>query len=198
MVSQEFRSAVSSKNLLLTRIMLKDSLVGDPTFLQFDEMLEYAQKMMPDLFCPFEGDALENDTSKWTKQQMNLELVELVNNFSSERVAHLKKVVKTVMADEIDRIKRLRHANGPQRTHSQFRNDLSSQNETNSRIEAEEKEEKRKQAIRRAVFGGKKVKDILDKTEAKENEWSNNDILTLERAAKQITEAIREYKKITN
>ena len=34
MVSQEFKASVADKNLLRTRIMLKDSFVVDPTFVQ--------------------------------------------------------------------------------------------------------------------------------------------------------------------
>jgi len=43
MVSPEFNSAVKTGNLLRVRIMLKDSLIVDPTFAQFNEMLAYAR-----------------------------------------------------------------------------------------------------------------------------------------------------------
>lgn len=105
MITQEFKSTVLNKNLLRTRIMLKNSLIVDPTFLQFDEMLEYAQRILPNLFCSFESDVLENDSSKWTENQMNIELVELVNNFSLERINHLKKVIETVKKDKIKKIR---------------------------------------------------------------------------------------------
>lgn len=50
MISPEFKKAVTEGKLLLTRIMLKDSLLLDPTFDQFDEMLLYAKSHFPNLF----------------------------------------------------------------------------------------------------------------------------------------------------
>lgn len=100
MVSPEFNKAVSERNLLLTRIMLKDSFVLDPTFAQFEEMLDYAKPYFPDLFDPFDGGILEDDSSKWDEALMNKELVQLVSNFSEIRVEHLKSVVAKVLEAE--------------------------------------------------------------------------------------------------
>lgn len=100
MVSPEFRATVSEGNLLRTRIMLKDSFVLDPTFAQFEEMLDYAKPYFPDLFDPFDGGFLEDDTSKWDEALMNEELVQLISNFSEERVDHLKMVVAKVLEAE--------------------------------------------------------------------------------------------------
>ena len=97
MVSQEFKASVADKNLLRTRIMLKDSFVVDPTLAQFDEMLSYASGHLPDLFTQFDGEYLENDISKWNRDVMNEELVRLVTNFSKTRIDHLKKVVSKVL-----------------------------------------------------------------------------------------------------
>ena len=88
MVSQEFKASVADKNLLRTRIMLKDSFVVDPTFVQLDEMLSYARGHLPDLFIPFDGECLENDIAKWNRDVMNEELVRLVTNFSEIRINH--------------------------------------------------------------------------------------------------------------
>lgn len=100
MVSPEFRATVSEGNLLRTRIMLKDSFVLDPTFAQFEEMLDYAKPYFPDLFDPFDGEILEDDSSKWDEALMNKELVQLISNFSKERVDHLKMVVAKVLEAE--------------------------------------------------------------------------------------------------
>ena len=58
MVSPEFKAAIADKNLLRTRIMLKDSFVLDPTFAQLSEMLSYARANMPDLMVTYDGDYL--------------------------------------------------------------------------------------------------------------------------------------------
>lgn len=98
MITQEFKNAVIQRNLLRTRIMLKDSLVVDPTLRQFDEMFSYAKAKIPEIIVPFDGDSFEEDSSKWTQETMNMELVQLVSNFSNIRIEHLKKVVSKVLA----------------------------------------------------------------------------------------------------
>ena len=54
MVSPEFKAVISKKNLLRVRIMLKDSFVVDPTFVQLDEMLSYAKNNLPGLLVPYD------------------------------------------------------------------------------------------------------------------------------------------------
>ena len=101
MISEEFRAAVSDNNRLRARVLLKDSLLSDPTFKQFDEMLSYVKDKIPDIMLPFDGKNLEKDSLKWNRELMNLELVKLVSNFSCERVDHLKAVISKVIVGEI-------------------------------------------------------------------------------------------------
>jgi len=96
MLSPEFNSAIQNGNLLRVRIMLKDSLIVDPTFVQFNEMFAYARQTLPTILVPFDNGDLEDDCSKWDKDLMNMELVEIVNNFSEARIDHLKKVISIV------------------------------------------------------------------------------------------------------
>lgn len=105
MISLEFKAAISVKNLLRTRIMLKDSLIVDPTFEQFNEMLAYAESKLSNLFVPFDGERLENDRTKWNEVVMNEELVKLVTNFSEKRVEHLKEVVAKVLESKAAKIR---------------------------------------------------------------------------------------------
>ena len=74
MVSPEFYSAVKTGNLLRVRIMLKDSLIVDPTFAQFNEMLAYARVEIPELLEPYDKGTLEDNSDKWDKDLMNMEL----------------------------------------------------------------------------------------------------------------------------
>ena len=106
MVSQEFKMAVSEKNLLRTRIMIKDSFVIDPTFGQLEEMVFYARTRLPDLLVLFDGGELEDDPEKWNVDVMNTELVQLVTNFSEKRLRHLKKVVAKVLEAEAMKMRR--------------------------------------------------------------------------------------------
>lgn len=103
MIANEFISAVDSKDLLMARIMLKDSLLVDPTFKEFNEMLAYAEGRI-DIYEEHDGETLKNDASAWTKDYMNEQLMQLVNNFSRERVALLKRICGNIYADKAERI----------------------------------------------------------------------------------------------
>lgn len=98
MLSVEYRAAVDSGDLLLAKIMMKDSFLLDPTGALLDEMLYYAQQKHPEIMEAYDGGKLESDSEKWNKDVMNLELVELIGNFSKLRIDHLRRVVKKVLA----------------------------------------------------------------------------------------------------
>lgn len=97
MLSVEYRAAVDSGDLLLAKIMMKDSFLLDPTGALLDEMLCYAQQKHPEIMEAYDGGELESDSEKWNKDVMNLELVELIGNFSKLRIDHLRRVVKKVL-----------------------------------------------------------------------------------------------------
>lgn len=175
MVSLEFKSAVADKNLLRTRIMLKDSLVLDPTFVQFNEMFSYAKMNLPNLMENYDGDYLEEDSSKWTSEIMNEELVHLVTNFSDIRIIHLKKVVSKVLAKEAEAIKR-------KSIHSNFGSDIS-------------RGERRKSACRKMRTEAIKVDKVLHEVNKNKNRWKTKNIDDLEQAAKRILRAVNEYRE---
>ncbi len=179
MISPEFNSAIKAGNLLRVRIMLKDSLIVDPTFAQFNEMFVYAEKRLPELLEPYDNDILENDSSKWDKDLMNMELVKIVNNFSQMRIDHLKSVIKIVLADKIRYAKTVKTQQpGQPKPHPSFG----------------QKSEARAQALKQLTQSSKKIEKIIW-TVRNNNTWSSSKINDMEKAAKEILEAIRNYKK---
>ena len=92
-VTQEFKQAVLQNNNLKTKIMLKDSLLVDTSFNQFDEMLRYAASKLMEFWVKDEEDdeILSDDP-----QEFDVILAGLVNNFSHKRVNHLKKMISTM------------------------------------------------------------------------------------------------------
>lgn len=198
MVSQEFKSAVTNKNLLRTRIMLKDSFVVDPTFIQLKEMLAYAKQILPDLMVPFDDDPLEEDQTKWNQEVMNMELVQLVNNFSETRIAHLQKVVSKVMAPEIARAAMQRSQPKPDLQHSQ--QNLAPQTRTQYSTSATSgyttaptPEELRTQALKQVMTEGGKISKVLQ-TVKDTKKWKPSQINELEKAARQLLQATQKYK----
>lgn len=91
-LTREFHEAVSQGNLLRVKIMLKDSLLLDTSFKQFDEMIEYAEGRLSDIWV---SDDKDNEVFSQSKEELNAILVGLVNNFSKRRVEHLKRMIST-------------------------------------------------------------------------------------------------------
>ena len=121
-LTQDFMNAVNSNNRLRVRIMLKDSMVVDPTLEQYNERIKYAAAHMPDLFDSHDGEKLNYDTATWTKDYLSQEMVTLISNFSQERLDLLKNMVRHIYKDDVVRIQQKRnsqraasHSSGPAR-----------------------------------------------------------------------------------
>lgn len=189
MVSQEFKAAISDKNLLRTRIMLKDSFVIDPTFVQLDEMLSYARVYLPGLFVPFDGKYLENDEAKWNDNIMNEELVQLVTNFSETRINHLKKVVSKTLEPEAAKIHRKRM--------EQSTRPLVSSRFTPPPVSRESspltREVNRRKALRVLQNEGGKIQNIMTEVSLR-HIWKLSNVDDMERAAREILRAAQDYK----
>ncbi|MCL2016363.1 MAG: hypothetical protein FWG68_08985 [Defluviitaleaceae bacterium] len=99
-VSNRFREEVQNNNIAAVRIMLKDSILTDPSLTKFNAMFDLA-KNMSGLFDPHEdrGEPLKEDKSEWTKDYGDLLKSQIVPNFSKERLEHLKKVVQHLYPD---------------------------------------------------------------------------------------------------
>lgn len=110
-ISREFEEAVRESNLTRVRVMLKDSLVVDPSFREFDKLEEYARKKLNNLYENHDEDEFEFEKDKWDKNYMNQELNNLMYNFSNERIKHLKNVCKYIYSDRIDNIGKVKSNN---------------------------------------------------------------------------------------
>lgn len=100
-VSKEFMDAVGQGNALRVKIMLKNSLLLDTSFRQFDEMLEYAKARIPGLVESHDGEAFRQQED-WDEDYMNEQLVSVVENFSAERLELLKKIVRKLRGTPSD------------------------------------------------------------------------------------------------
>ena len=87
-----FYNAVDQKDTLSVRIMMKDALLVDYTGRRFNEMNKYAASRLPDLYDSHNGEVFK-DKSEWNDDYMDRQMVRVVDNFSRERIAHLKAIV---------------------------------------------------------------------------------------------------------
>ena len=197
MLLPEFYASVKSGNLLRTKIMLKDSLIVDPTFIQFDEMLAYARCELPVLLEVHDGEILEDNESQWNIDLMNKELVEIVNNFSEVRINHLKKVISVVLADKIRKNSTVNSASnnqGKPRTQQDYKYQNGSIPYHLYQDNERQKVEERKRALSQITNNSKRIESIMDGIHSN-GKWRYSDIQELEKAAYQMLYAIRIYKK---
>ena len=92
-LTNAFHEAVNTGNVRRVRIMMKNSLLVDLTFTEFSEM-ERAAANMEGLYDLHDGRELNPDKSTWDNAYMDKLMVQVVSNFSRERLAHIKEVVR--------------------------------------------------------------------------------------------------------
>jgi len=92
-LTNSFYEAVKDGNVRRVRIMMKDSLLVDPTFTDFNNMIKTASSMTG-LYDAHDGREFIFDEKQWTDDYMDKLMVQVVSNFSHERINHLKDVVR--------------------------------------------------------------------------------------------------------
>jgi len=94
-IPPSFYDAICKKDITGLRIIMKDSLLVDPTSRQFDAMVDYS-RFVKGLYDSHDGRPLNKDKSSWDDDYMNELMVQVVSNFSRERINHLKDVVRHI------------------------------------------------------------------------------------------------------
>ena len=92
-LTNAFYESIKEGNIRRVRIMMKDSLLVDPTFTDFNNM-EKATRGMSGLYNDHDNKEFILDESQWNDEYMDRLMVQVVNNFSHERIKHLKNVVR--------------------------------------------------------------------------------------------------------
>jgi hypothetical protein len=104
-----FREAVSNTDIRGIRLMMKNSLLVDPSFREFNEMSRMAENV-PGLYDAHDGHSFEEDSSAWNDDYMNQTMVQVVGNFSKERLEHLKKVVRKLRPVSVNKQTVINHS----------------------------------------------------------------------------------------
>ena len=98
-LTDAFFKAVDNKDIRKLRIMMKDSLLVDLSFKQFNEMSKYV-KNIEGMYDEHEDKTrpFEEDKSKWDKKYIMTQL--FIGNFSKKRIEHVKKVITYLYKDK--------------------------------------------------------------------------------------------------
>ena len=108
-LTNDFMEAVQSGKVMRVRIMLKDSLLVDPTGVQFDEMERYAISFMSGIYEKHDGEQLNYDVSAWNEDYLNEQMVAIVEGFSKERIDLLKSMVRYMYKEKASKIRNERN-----------------------------------------------------------------------------------------
>ena len=92
-LTSEFKDAVQNQNKVRVRIMLKDSLLIDPSGDDFQQMLDYTKVQMPSLMDEHNGEVFKT-ADQWDETYLNEQMVAVVNNFSEDRIVLQNMVFK--------------------------------------------------------------------------------------------------------
>lgn len=92
-ITNSFKKAVEDGDVKDIRIMLKESLLVDPSFEDFNQKSNYARNI-GGVYVDHDGRELNSDESTWDDNYMDKLMSQLSTNFSKERVEHLKKVIR--------------------------------------------------------------------------------------------------------
>lgn len=122
-LSDAFYNAVNNRDIIQIRMMMDDSLLIDRTFERFDAM-ESAAKNIEGLYDKHDGKQFILDKSLWNKDYMSTLMVEVIDNFSHERIAHLKDVVRYLYPIPAD--------SSASKTSSESRSSTGTRSESNS------------------------------------------------------------------
>ena len=106
----DFQKNVLEKQLSVVRVILKDSLVIDPTFVEFEEMYKYAKDNMNNLLEEFDNEELDYNRENWTEYYLNNLKIKLMDNYSEKRLGHLKEICSYLYQDKT-KVNKLSEAN---------------------------------------------------------------------------------------
>lgn len=138
-LTSDFKEALNSGNIQRIRIMMKNSLLVDPTFREFKEM-ENAATSVKGLYDIHDGRKFEMNKENWDDNYMNKQMAQVVSNFSHERIEHIKDVVRYLRP--VDKI-------------TQSRNETRNSNSKNIKTTISYKEQKRRDQQSGRYLGSK-------------------------------------------
>ena len=118
-ITKAFDDAVQSNDVEKIRIMMKNSLINDPSGKEFDEM-EKRAVIVPNLIVDFDNGELNLNSNDWDENYLDSQNNILIDNFSRKRIDHVKEIVRN-----------LYHV---QKTHETIRKPEPAEDQTNTSI----------------------------------------------------------------
>lgn len=103
-MNKEIKNFADSRDLKSLKYIFVDSLDVDPTFVRYEEEYNYCRSIPGLLERHVELTPFTQDTSKWNEDYWTSLKMDLLKNFSEERMAHMREVAKVFLAEKVQRI----------------------------------------------------------------------------------------------
>lgn len=107
MITKQFREAVDNADLLSVHVMLKDSLLADSTFEIYEEMCGFAEMKLGSMLWNVSRLSMNYDISNISKEDLNIALSELVDNFSKDNVKLIQKMIQKLYPQTSSNVKKI-------------------------------------------------------------------------------------------
>ena len=98
-----FKEELRKNNILKIRLMMKNSLLYDPSFKTFNEMEKLAEEYKVNIWQDSSCEDFIKQKQSWTMDDVNYELTAIISDFTKERIAYLKKLITEVYYRDINK-----------------------------------------------------------------------------------------------
>lgn len=109
-MDKKIKQYADAGDLTSLKYIFVDSLDVDPTFEQYEEAYNYCKTIPGLLEQHIELTSFINDASQWTETYWVKLKMDLKKNFSDQRMTHMRKVAKVLLADKAQRLLKERQA----------------------------------------------------------------------------------------
>ena len=96
----KYKNAVDEHDVISVRIALASELMIDPRGVSFQEMLQYAEANIKDLYEEDNGESLEKPIEEWNQDYLFSIKNKLDFNFSKRKLTLYEKVAKEVLKEK--------------------------------------------------------------------------------------------------
>ncbi len=103
-MNTEIKKYADSGDIKSLKYIFVDSLDVDPTFVRYEEEYNYCKSVPGLLESHIELTPFRSNKGDWNEEYWTSLKMDLVKNFSDQRMSHMREVAKVFLADKVQRI----------------------------------------------------------------------------------------------
>lgn len=122
---KKIKQYADSGDLKELKYIFVDSLDVDPTFASYEEGFYYCKNKFGLLEKHVELTTFTYDQTQWTESYWSCLKIDLIKNFSVQRMEHMREVAQVLLREKVQRIQEERSSKDEETKKNQFSNNLS-------------------------------------------------------------------------